>query len=377
MLQTALIVFLSILVVTLATMLYVRIRSEKRALGAKASVRSGGQAEASTDADIGGNRASGNLFKLIRHRNSETLVGKLINEVRKDLDLEQYAYFYPPKDAAGPVLVHWGSAGNPTITPEPEILHKFLTRLEPDTIGEVAVIGQAHLSLAPLAESLQQAGLKYVTSFPLANGRSGLLAWNSTQSPQQVLIKLRQHRLPAAELMANAESFEEVESLSYTDGLTGLANQRYFIKRLKEEIDRARRYDRSMALIIFDLDELKSINDRFGHQAGDRVITQMGAVLKQSIRAIDVVARYGGDEFCIIMPESGRATCLRFMRRLQLQIASCEIELDRQQGVITCTVSQGGAVFPDNAADADQLIYAADMALLKAKEAGRDQFFLY
>jgi len=187
---------------------------------------------------------------------------------------------------------------------------------------------------------------------------------------------LARHRVSAADLMVNAESFEEVESLSYTDNLTGLANQRYFVRRLDEEIDRARRYSRSLGLIIFDIDELKGINDRYGHQAGDQVLRQMGVTLGNSIRSIDVVARYGGDEFCIIMPESDRATCARFMQRLQKKIESSRFRLNQIEREVTCTVSLGGAIFPDNAENAEQLIYTADMALLKAKESGRNQSFV-
>jgi diguanylate cyclase (GGDEF)-like protein len=178
-------------------------------------------------------------------------------------------------------------------------------------------------------------------------------------------------------LVGNAESFEEMESLSFTDSLTGLSNQRYFKKRLDEEIDRARRHNRSLALVVFDMDELKAINDQYGHMAGDAVIARMGPILRTSIRAIDIIARYGGDEFCVVMPEADAPTCTRFMKRLQNRISETKFMISGDKREIYCTVSQGGAVFPIHADSGGGLFQAADLALLGAKAQGRNQYVLY
>jgi len=165
--------------------------------------------------------------------------------------------------------------------------------------------------------------------------------------------------------------------LSYTDSLTGLANQRYFRKRLDEEINRARRYERSLALIIFDLDGLKGINDRHGHLAGDEIIREMGRILKNCIRAIDIVCRYGGDEFCVIMPEADAATCRQFMLRLQETIGASKFTVENVSEPLRCTISQGAAIFPEHADNQTDLIFNADMALLKAKNGGRNSFLIH
>lgn len=316
------------------------------------------------------------LLKLVRHRDSETLVGKIVDEVKKNLDLERCTLLYLNSASEGPVRLLGDGAKLQIQPPTRDQLDHLLALLKSDGLIETAQLGGSDQALSEFGDKLVQAGLHYLVPFRLTDRRAGLLAWGDKRSPAEIVTQLTRHRLGAAELMANAELFEEVESLSYTDNLTGLVNQRYFMRRLDEEIDRARRYGRSLALIIFDIDELKSINDHYGHQAGDQVLMQMGATLGDSIRSIDVVARYGGDEFCIIMPESDRATCARFMQRLKQKIASSRFRLNQIDKEVTCTVSLGGAIFPDNAESAEQLIYAADMALLKAKESGRNRSFV-
>jgi diguanylate cyclase (GGDEF)-like protein len=316
------------------------------------------------------------MLKLVRHRDSETLVGRIVDEVRKDLDLERCAFFYSPKDAEAPVRLHSDGSRLQIAPPTRESFDRLISRMDPDVPLAVGEMSRADVELTQLEQGLREAGFSHLVSFQLTPRRSGMIAWSDRRPPIEVTAGIRQHCTTVSELMANAESFEEIESLSYTDNLTGLANQRYFVRRLEEEIDRARRYSRSLALIMFDLDDLKGINDHHGHQAGDRVLRQLGELLRTSLRSIDVVARYGGDEFCIIMPESDRATCEQFMNRLQQKIAAFRFQIDQTSGDLSCTVSLGGAIFPQSAEDSEKLIYAADMALLKAKESGRNRAFI-
>lgn len=316
------------------------------------------------------------MIELVRHRNSETLVGRIVDEVGREAELDRYSFFIPSPNAESSVRVLGPGAGSPVATPRRELVDKILAGLDSDKVAEVSALAQADDSFGSFQTELEKAGLKYLAAFPLSADQAGILAWDDSRPAERVLSQLRRHRSAVTALMANAASFEEVLGLSHTDGLTGLANHRFFARRLSEEIDRARRYARSLALIIFDLDELKIVNDNYGHQAGDSVLKQMGEVLRASVRSNDVIARYGGDEFCIIMPESDRATCARFIRRFQHKIATTKFEVDDGATELTCTISQGGAIFPDNGSDSKQLIYAADMALLEAKNQGRNGYRL-
>ena len=175
----------------------------------------------------------------------------------------------------------------------------------------------------------------------------------------------------------NIRHFKSIEELSHTDGITALYNYRYFYKRLTEEVFRAKRFNRKLALVIFDIDDFKVYNDTFGHQSGDQLLKQLGELLLRTVRSIDVVCRYGGEEFCVIMPESDQEECLRFMERLRKSIMNFAFRDEHLKQEHNITVSLGGAIYPYDARSVDRVIYCADMALLKAKSAGKNRSVIY
>jgi diguanylate cyclase (GGDEF)-like protein len=170
-------------------------------------------------------------------------------------------------------------------------------------------------------------------------------------------------------LLDNAQLFDQVSHLAASDPLTGLANHRRLIEVLETEIQRSRRTGRSFAVLLFDLDGLKKINDRFGHLTGSRAIKRLGAALGSGSRAIDTPARYGGDEFALILPESGESEATQAAFRICEQLKS-----DGQQPAIS--VSVGLAVYPQDGTSIDKLLGAADSALYRMKGKGQKKFRL-
>jgi len=175
----------------------------------------------------------------------------------------------------------------------------------------------------------------------------------------------------AAVALDNLSLYDRLERDATTDHLTGLANRRSFRHTLANEVDRAERYGHRLSLLLLDIDHFKTINDSFGHAAGDQALRRAGKVIRAQTRRIDFPARCGGEEFGVIMPhtEKGFASGVAERIRHAFEVARL-LENDRERRV---TVSIGVASFPEDAPDMDTLIEAADNALYRAKGAGRNR----
>jgi diguanylate cyclase (GGDEF)-like protein len=152
------------------------------------------------------------------------------------------------------------------------------------------------------------------------------------------------------------------------DGLTGVYNHRYFQEQLRLELGRAHRYKRHLGLLLLDLDHFKLYNDDLGHRQGDKLLKDAGAFFQEVKRESDTVARYGGDEFAFILPETDFASVMTYGKRLRAEFEARHFGVRENQGQIT--ISIGAAAFPDDAHEAEQLIETADQALYRAKRAG-------
>jgi diguanylate cyclase (GGDEF)-like protein len=177
--------------------------------------------------------------------------------------------------------------------------------------------------------------------------------------------------LPIASALANSVRIAEAERLSQTDDLTKLHNARYLRQFLLNEIRRARRYGSSVAALFLDLDDFKQINDEHGHLVGSHVLMEMAAVILSSVRDTDAVARYGGDEFVIVLPDTGIELASAVAERIRHKISRYRFTGGRRLE-LTLTASFGVAAFPKHASSPQQLISCADTAMYEAKAAHKN-----
>jgi diguanylate cyclase (GGDEF)-like protein len=174
-----------------------------------------------------------------------------------------------------------------------------------------------------------------------------------------------------AQALDNALRLRRTEALSVTDDLTQLYNSRYLNQVLRREAKRASRSGRPLSLLFMDLDGFKSINDTHGHQAGSRALVEAAGVIRRCARETDVVARFGGDEFAIILPDTGSEGAAAVGDRVRERL-SLHPFLESQGLKLKLTASVGVATLPDVAASAEELVRAADMAMYQVKESGKN-----
>jgi diguanylate cyclase (GGDEF)-like protein len=219
-----------------------------------------------------------------------------------------------------------------------------------------------------------------VLAFPLSSrGRrvGALIALDplpSTREPRLAAGTLRAVRIllePAAVALDNALLLKRAEALSVTDDLTRLYNSRYLNQVMRRETKRASRSGRPLSLLFIDLDGFKAVNDTHGHLFGSRALVEAAAVIRQSARETDVVSRFGGDEFALVLPDTGGEGAYAVGERIRERIAAHRFLVG--DGLdIHLTVSIGVATLPDVAASAEELVQAADKAMYMVKDSGKN-----
>lgn len=175
----------------------------------------------------------------------------------------------------------------------------------------------------------------------------------------------------------NSRLYEETVYLSNTDWLTKLWNHGHFQTVLSRELTKARENDTHLSLIMIDIDDFKNYNDRFGHVAGDVIIKGIADILVEASRKKDYVCRYGGEEFCIILPQATKEDARNIAQRLRDKVRQHKFPKQEVQPKKVFTLSCGVATYPHDAHNKDSLIRNADTALLQAKRAGKDRIILY
>ena len=273
-----------------------------------------------------------------------------------------------------------------------------------DLSGQLSVLADRGLmpdmgpAVYPIAQWVMQRGQEFVTADLRQDGRVksatvgavvalplscrgrrvgaiiGLDRMASLRDPRLTAPMMRAVRLllePAAVALDNALLLRRAEALSVTDDLTRLYNSRYLNLVLRRETKRASRSGRPLSLLFIDLDGFKSINDAYGHLAGSRALVEAAAVIRGSARETDVVARFGGDEFALVLPDTGCEGAFAVGERIRERIAAHAF-LSADNLNLHLTASVGVATLPDVAASAEELVQAADTAMYVVKQSGKN-----
>ncbi len=177
---------------------------------------------------------------------------------------------------------------------------------------------------------------------------------------QQFLIGLRRALL-----------YQKVQGLTITDVLTNVYCRRYFLERFSEELKRAKKNKLSLAFLMIDIDNFKQFNDRYGHLVGDAILRQVSRTIREAVRQIDFIGRYGGEEICVVLAETNKEQANFAAERIRQAIALEVIKVYDE--ALKVTVSIGVSIFPDNTANMQNLIEMADQALYLAKETGKNR----
>jgi len=205
----------------------------------------------------------------------------------------------------------------------------------------------------------------------------GFLAMDELQQPDNTTKRVVQMLADVHAVSAEGVRALDLErTRADMDQLTGCFNRRHLDRRLHEEVQRARSYDMALSVFLFDIDNFKHFNDTNGHQAGDECLRQVAAVTRQVTRGSDVVCRYGGEEFLIILLGADRNQAWHHAERVRNTIASTPFPHGERQPLGCVSISGGVASFPEDSADPAALIQLADEALYKAKEEGRNRVYL-
>jgi len=225
--------------------------------------------------------------------------------------------------------------------------------------------GIASLIAIPLIAERTTIGILYVDDF---------VPRDFSTKDESILTLLSTQAAIAIEKM---QLFEKVKKLAITDGLTGLYNHRYFIKQLRKEVKRAKRYTHQLSVLIIDIDHFKHYNDTNGHLQGNEAIKQVTRLMENATRTMDILSRYGGEEFAVILPETSKQRALKTAIRVCQSVETAKVIGEEKQPLKKLTISIGVATYPEDATRGSALIECADQALYHAKHEGRNRVVTY
>jgi two-component system cell cycle response regulator len=331
-------------------------------------------------------RAQATLVELLQEMTtnlpSRDLLQVLVRQVATGLRIPRCSIIFGKPGGSRATVA--AASENPMLRDLPVDVDRYPEIREALKTGEVVLVEDA-LS-HPLYESVAgtQTTSSLVLPFSLRGERAGVFFLRTGpgdpplgNADLRFAARVVESAAAAIEKSQDHEEARHRESamrqLAETDPLTGLFNRRALDERLHREVERATRYGTVLTCVMIDIDHFKAANDRYGHQAGDRVLAQFAELLRREQRAVDTVARYGGEEFVVLLPETGIAGARLFADRILRRVSLAAF--GPPETPIPLTISVGLATFPDErAVDAEGLIQLADKNLLRAKADGRNRY---
>lgn len=218
-------------------------------------------------------------------------------------------------------------------------------------------------------KSLEQAKDQFIFTLQEKNRKLGYLVVGPLAQEDEEKVKILCHQFSLG--LRRIKLYKEIEKIAITDGITELYTRRYCLERFKEEVERSKMRKIQMSFLMIDVDFFKNFNDTYGHLTGDQILSELGAIIKENIREIDVAGRYGGEEFSIMLPDTDRKGAQFAAERIRQAVEKATIKVyDR---MVQATLSIGISVFPEDAQEMEELIDKADSALYMAKKMGRNR----
>lgn len=223
--------------------------------------------------------------------------------------------------------------------------------------------------LSAEAKHLKDSGEHFLFTLKDKKTKLGLLAIKKLRAEDREKVMIIGHQFALA--LRRIRLYQEVERLAISDSLTEVYTRRYFLERFEEELSRAATHGLKLSFLIIDVDRFKSFNDQHGHLAGDQILKEIGAIIKGNVREIDILGRYGGEEFCVVLPDTDGKGAQYFAERIRKTTEEASIKA--YDTVVKATLSVGISTFPQDGERVNELVDKADWALYRAKKLGRNR----
>ncbi len=226
--------------------------------------------------------------------------------------------------------------------------------------------------LGPLSneiKDLKRLGEKFVFALQSKRKKIGYLVVSGVSEQEKEKVMILGHQFALA--LRRVQLYEEIEQIAITDSLTEVHTRRYLIERFQEELKRSKGRRIKLSFLMIDVDFFKKFNDKYGHLTGDQILRETGFLISENIREIDIAGRYGGEEFCVILPDTDYQGAQYAAERIRK--AAEDATIKAYDASVKMTVSIGTATFPDDGKKMDELIDKADWALYRAKKMGRNK----